>query len=90
MTRLDESRYIADSCPENTFGYKGVNMKEERVKMLMNCLLNLEELKKEYLGASPGWILIHAAQNHLKSVYYLEESGCSDEKTLGVKDEIGT
>lgn len=62
-------------------------MKVKRIKMLMDCLVNLQEIKNEYIGASPAWILINAAQGHLKSVHHLEAETNFDEETLGVCGE---
>lgn len=62
-------------------------MKDKRIKYLNDCLFELEEAKKNYIPASPGWILIHTAQGHIKSLHHLEAEANFDEKTLGVKYE---
>ena len=59
-------------------------LKNSRIEMLMDCLLKLEEVKKLYTPSSPGWILIHTAQGHVKSLHHLESETNFDEETLGV------
>lgn len=62
-------------------------MKENRIKMLIECMLIIQELQKSYTPASPGWILLQAAYGHVKSLHHLEDETVFDEEILGVKRE---
>lgn len=61
--------------------------KESRIKILKKLLIDLQDLRNNYVDASPAWILIHAAQGHLDSIRHLEQSTNFDDESLGVKME---
>jgi hypothetical protein len=64
-------------------------LKNDRIDMLTQILLRLEVVKKLYMQAYPGWILINSTEGFIKSLYHLESSTNFDDETLGVrfKDE---
>jgi len=61
--------------------------KEKRITMLTNCLLYLQKIRNEYRPSSPAWVLIHAAQEHIKGLHHLEAQTNFDEETLGAETE---
>ena len=61
-------------------------MKEQRIKMLSECVEKILEIQTKYMPGHSGWILLQAAQGHLKSLHYLEDANFEGEH-LGVKSE---
>ena len=60
-------------------------LKENRIKMITDCLLKIEEIQELYQGAHPAWVLIRAARGHVQALRYLEAESNFDDETLGVK-----
>lgn len=60
-------------------------MKEQRIKMLEECIAKIKEVQACYLGAHSAWVLLQAAYGHVTSLHHLEAEANFDEETLGVK-----
>jgi hypothetical protein len=60
-------------------------MKQQRIKMLKECMEKIKAIQDCYLGAHSGWVLLQAAHGHVMSLHHLEAETTFDEKTLGVK-----
>lgn len=61
-------------------------MKEERIKMLKECMDNIKKIQENYIEDYPGCILSEAAYAYINSLHNLEtKANFSDEK-LGVKN----
>ncbi len=61
------------------------NLKNDRIKMLAECINKIKEVSLLYNQASPAWTLIQNAYGHINSVHHLESETNFDEKTLGVR-----
>lgn len=60
--------------------------KEKHLKLMLDTMVNLQEIKNNYIPASPGWILANTAQGHLKSLHHLCAETNFDDETLGVRN----
>lgn len=60
-------------------------MKENRIKLLEECMLKIREAQNCYRAHS-GWLLLQAAHGHVMSLHHLEAKTTFSEETLGVKN----
>jgi hypothetical protein len=64
-----------------------MEQKKSRIDLVGNCIKNIKDLSMLYRQASPAWVLILAAYEHINSLHHLEISENFDKKTLGAKND---